>query len=212
MTDESLQRTAEWYGKRKGKVTASKIADVVLRQKNGNFYASRETYKNQLICEILTGNTTTGITSAAIQHGIDTEDEAFVVFKRTMWMEVTKADFVDHPTIPRSGASPDGYVGTEGLLEIKCPNSTTHIETLRRGTYDDKYLPQMQWQLACTGRQWCDFVSYDPRLPEPYRLFVDRIERDDLWISQASEMVVQFLKEIDAEIAKLTNEYEAKNK
>ena len=212
MTNVNLQRTDEWFEKRRGKVTASRVGDVVLRQKNGSFYAKREDYKNQLICEILTGNIVSSITSAAMQHGIDTEDEAFDVFKKTMWMDVTKADFVVHPTILRSGASPDGYIGDEGLLEIKCPKSQTHIETLRRGTYDPQYVPQMQWQMACTGRKWVDFVSYDPRLPEAYRLFVDRIERDDLWIAQANEMVEQFLREVDEEIAKLTNEYEAKLK
>ena len=201
--DDNAQRTPEWYEKRRGKVTASKIKVIVLRQKNGSFYASREAYKNQIICEILTGSVAQSFTTPAMQHGIDTEDMAFDDYAKTIWSEVTKADFVEHPTIPRSGASPDGYVGSDGLIEIKCPNSTTHIETLRRGTYDDEYLPQMQWQMACTGRQWCDFVSYDPRLPEDYRLFVDRVQRDDLWISQANEMVVQFLKEVDEEIAKL---------
>ena len=201
--DENAQRTPEWYEKRRGKVTASKIKVIVLRQKNGSFYASREAYKNQIICEILTGSVAQSFTTPAMQHGIDTEDMAFDDYAKTIWSEVTKADFVEHPTIRRSGASPDGYVGSDGLIEIKCPNSTTHIETLRRGTYDDEYLPQMQWQMACTGRQWCDFVSYDPRLPEDYRLFVDRVQRDDLWISQANEMVVQFLKEVDEEIAKL---------
>ena len=168
--DDNAQRTPEWYEKRRGKVTASKIKVIVLRQKNGSFYASREAYKNQIICEILTGSVAQSFTTPAMQHGIDTEDMAFDDYAKTIWSEVTKADFVEHPTIPRSGASPDGYVGSDGLIEIKCPNSTTHIETLRRGTYDDEYLPQMQWQMACTGRQWCDFVSYDPRLPEDYQI------------------------------------------
>ena len=208
MTQESLQRTADWYAKRRGKITASKIDAVVERQKNGSFYAKREDYKNQLILEILTGNVVSGFTSVAMQHGIDTEAEARDVYTKTIWDAVTETDFVDHPTISRAGASPDGIVGSDGLLEIKCPSSGTHIQTLRRGTYDPKYFPQMQWQMACTGRKWVDFVSYDPRLPEAYRLFVDRVERDELWISQANEMVETFLKEIDEEIANLHKKFE----
>lgn len=204
----SLQRTPEWFGKRKGKVTASKIDAVVERQKNGSFYAKREDYKNQLILEVLTGNVVEGFISAAMQHGIDTEEEGFQKYRKTTWMPLSKIDFVDHPFNIRAGASPDGLVGDEGLIEIKCPNSATHISTLRRGTYDPKYYPQMQWQLACTNRKWVDFVSYDPRLPEAYRLFVDRVERDELWIAQAVEMVQTFWQEIDAEIAKLHENFE----
>jgi putative phage-type endonuclease len=211
MSTESLQRTPEWYKKRLGKVTASKIDCLVKRQKDGKFYASREEYKNQLILEILTGEQLTGFTSAAMQHGIDTEDEAFDSYARTVWATVSKADFVVHPTIDRAGASPDGYVGDDGLIEIKCPNSYNHLDTLRRGTFDKKYHSQMQWQMACTGRKWVDFVSYDPRVPEAYRLFVDRVERDDLWIAQANEMVEAFLKEVDEEITRLHHKFEEKD-
>ena len=210
--DDNAQRTPEWYEKRRGKVTASKIKVIVLRQKNGSFYASREAYKNQIICEILTGSVAQSFTTPAMQHGIDTEDMAFDDYAKTIWSEVTKADFVEHPTIPRSGASPDGYVGSAGLIEIKCPNSTTHIETLRRGTYDDEYLPQMQWQMACTGRQWCDFVSYDPRMPEGLKLWVQRIDRDDLFISQTEVMVKEFLAEVDATVEQLKQKLQEKMK
>ena len=180
---------------------------IVLRQKNGSFYASREAYKNQIICEILTGSVAQSFTTPAMQHGIDTEDMAFDDYAKTIWSEVTKADFVEHPTIRRSGASPDGYVGSDGLIEIKCPNSTTHIETLRRGTYDDEYLPQMQWQMACTGRQWCDYVSYDPRLPERMQLFISRIPRNDAAIRSMENEVIAFLAELDHKILDLETQY-----
>ena len=113
------------------------------------------------------------------------------------------------PTLPSkdAGASPDGLVGTDGLLEIKCPFTATHIDTLLSGKVPDRYKTQMQWQMACTGRQWCDFVSYDPRLPEPMRLFITRVPRDNSAIRLMEIEVVAFLEELGDKITALKSQY-----
>jgi hypothetical protein len=135
-----------------------------------------------------------------MQHGIDTEEAARNAYKELVWDEVTEAPFVVHPAISRSGASPDAYVGTNGLLEIKCPNTTTHVMTLRENKMPEDHIYQVQWQLACTGREYCDFMSYDPRLPERYQVFLERIPRDNVQIEGLEIAVRQFLEEIDEEI------------
>jgi putative phage-type endonuclease len=197
------QRSEEWFAARRGLVTASRIKDIAKRQKNGSFYATRDTYKNQLISEILTGVSVTIPTSQAMQHGIDTEAAAREAYTALVWDEVTEAPFVVHPTILRSGASPDGFVGTDGQIEIKCPTTTTHVLTLRENKMPEDHDYQVQWQLACTGRKYCDFVSYDPRLPEKYRLFIERVHRNPAMISSLESIVIEFLREIDEEIARL---------
>jgi predicted phage-related endonuclease len=122
--------------------------------------------------------------------------------------DVQQCGFINHPTILCAGASPDGLVGGDGLLELKCPNTATHIDTLLSGTIPDKYLKQMMFQMACTGRQWCDFASYDRRLPERMRLFVKRVERDDAMIADIELAVTQFLGELDDTVEALRNQYE----
>ena len=199
------QRSEGWFEARRGLVTASKIKDIAKKQKNGSFYATRETYKNQLIAEIITGVSIKIPTSDAMQHGIDTEEAARKAYQEIVWDEVTEASFVKHSRIERSGASPDGYVGDKGLLEIKCPTTVTHVLTLRNNEMPEDHAYQVQWQMACTGRKFCDFMSYDPRLPEQYRIYLERIDRDDLFIAQLEEIVVNFLKEVDEEIKKLEN-------
>jgi putative phage-type endonuclease len=150
--------------------------------------ASRANYEAQLIAERLTGETTSGFTNAAMQWGIETEPEARAAYQFYADSEVEEVGFIDHPTIAMSGASPDGLVGVlaslDGLIEIKCPNTATHLATLLDSKVPAKYMTQMQWQMACTERAWCDWVSYDPRLPESMRLFVQRIERDDKRIQE----------------------------
>jgi putative phage-type endonuclease len=197
------QRSDGWFDARRGLVTASKIKDLAKRQKNGSFYATRETYKNQLIAEIITGVSIKIPTNDAMQHGIDTEDAARLAYQGIVWDEVSEAAFVKHSRILRSGASPDALVGAEGLLEIKCPTTVTHVLTLRENKMPDDHIYQVQWQMACTGRKYCDFMSFDPRLPEQYRIYLERIDRDDLFIAQLEEMVVNFLAEVDEEIKKL---------
>lgn len=200
------QRTNEWYLERLGKVTASKIADVIARTKTG-FSASRDNYKAQLVTEILTGVPYEGYRSAAMLDGIEREPIARGKYADRIFESVTETGFVVHPTIPRSGASPDGLVGDDGLVEIKCPLTATHIGYLMDDGAPSKYIPQMQWQMACTGRKWCDFVSFDDRLPENMQLYVTRVERDDVYIVTLEEQVRRFLEEVDQTVEALKGKY-----
>lgn len=196
------QGTEEWFTIRIGKVTASRVADVIAKTKTG-YSASRDNYMAQLVCERLTGQKGESFTNAAMQHGTDTEPLARAAYEALKDVLVDEVGFVPHPSIDMAGASPDGLVGTDGLLEIKCPNTATHIETLMSKTVPGKYNTQMQFQMACTGRQWCDFVSFDNRLPEQFQLFVKRVPRDDEFIKQMEDEVVKFLNELDIKIAQL---------
>lgn len=205
-----LQRTDEWFAARLGKVTASRIADVCARTKTG-WGASRKNYMADLVAERLTGTKAEGFTNAAMQWGTDMEPEARIAYEFYRDASVAEVGFVLHPSIAETGASPDGLVGDDGLLEIKCPNTATHIETLRGGALPEKYFLQMQWQMACTGRQWTDFASYDPRLPESMRLFVNRVKRDDAVIAAIEKDVTEFLTELRAIEAELRSRYEPEN-
>jgi putative phage-type endonuclease len=196
------QRTPDWEAARLGKATASRIADVIASTKSG-YSASRANYAAQLISERLTGVKAEAFESAAMRWGQEKEAEALDVYAFERDAEITQVGFLDHPTVPMSGASPDGLVGDDGLVEIKCPLTATHIETLLGQAPPARYVAQMQWQMAVTGRLWCDFVSYDPRLPLPMRLFVRRIARDDRRIAELEHEVGRFLAEIDAVIGKL---------
>jgi putative phage-type endonuclease len=182
------------------------VADVIAKTKTG-WGASRANYLAELVAERLTGVPAQGFTNAAIQHGTATEPAAREAYKAQTFDAVEQVGFVPHPFIEMSGASPDGLVGAEGMLEIKCPNTATHIETLLGGAIPAKYETQMQWQMACAGREWCDFVSFDPRLPPEMQLFVKRLDRDDKRIAELEEMVSDFLAELDEKVAKLTALY-----
>lgn len=198
------QLSAEWRAARCGKATASKIADIVARTKSGPG-ASRKNYLAQLVAERLTGVSADGFTNAAMQHGTETEPQARNAYSFYADVDVEEVGFIIHPAIDMSGASPDGLVGDDGLVEIKCPNTATHIDTLLGRTVPEKYVTQMQWQMACTGRAWCDFASYDPRLPESLRLFVARVNRDDALIATLEGEVRAFLAEVAETVDKLQN-------
>jgi putative phage-type endonuclease len=198
------QRTEEWFKQRLGKVTASKIADVIAKTKTG-VSASRENYSTQLTLERLTGQQAEFYTNAAMEWGTATEPQARNAYERYREVLVDEVGFIDHPTIAMSGASPDGFVGDDGLVEIKCPESKTQMDTLLNQKVPTKYMPQMQWQMACTGRKWCDFVSYDPRMPENLQIFVQRVERNDLYIKMLEDEVNTFLAEIDQKVEILRN-------
>lgn len=200
------QRTDEWFRARLGKVTASKVADVVAKTKSG-YAASRANYMAQLVAERLTGQPGESFTNAAMQWGVDNEAEARSAYCFRSDVDVSEIAFVDHPTISMTGASPDGLIGLDGLVEIKCPNTATHLDTLIGQKVPGKYITQMQWQMACTERRWCDFASYDPRLPEAMRLFVQRVQRDDALIAELENEVSSFLNELDAKIETLTAIY-----
>lgn len=209
MYEDVVQGSEEWKRIRVGKVTASRIADIVARTKSG-FSASREKYAGELIAEILTGEPAERpFTSAAMQWGTDQESQARTAYEFMHDVGVIEVAFVDHPTISGSGASPDGLVGDSGLLEIKCPETHTHIDTLIKQEIPSKYITQMMWQMACTGRQWTDFVSYDPRMPESMQLFVKRVERDNDLILDLEQEVIRFIEnEVEAKVLALRRLYE----
>lgn len=201
------QGTDAWIAARLGRVTASRIADVIARTKTG-WGASRANYMAELVAERLTGVPAEQYQNASMQWGTDKEPEARAAYAfLTDADEVDEIGFIPHPTIAMSGASPDGYVGADGLVEIKCPNTATHIETLRGGKVPEKYYVQMLWQMACTGRAYCDFVSYDPRMPSHMQLFVQRVPRNDNRIKELEKDVVTFLAELDAVIVDLNGRY-----
>lgn len=196
------QGSKEWHEQRLGKITASRIADLMAKTKSG-YGASRKNYLAQLVIERLTGQPVETYQNAAMSWGIETEPEARSTYELFTGNEVALAEFVQHPNIPDAGASPDGYIGDDGLIEIKCPNSSTHIETLLSQSVEGKYNLQVQFQLACTVRGWCDFVSYDPRVPADLSIFIKRIDRDDKLIEQIEKEIQTALIEINETIEKL---------
>lgn len=206
MTEEIIQGSEEWFAIRCGKVTASRVADVIAKTKSGPA-ASRKNYLAELVAERLTGEAAHGFTNAAMQWGTDTEPQARAAYAFYADTDVQEVGFVVHPTIPDSGASPDGLVGETGMVEIKCPNTATHIDTLLSEKIPAKYVTQMLWQMACTGRQWCDFVSFDPRLPEDMRIFIKRMERDEGRIGELSAEVAAFIAEVETTVSDLTRKY-----
>ena len=189
------QRSAEWFSARLGCATASKFRAVMSKLKSGKPAQARIDYAIELVTERLSGQPTPHFTTAAMQWGVDQEPGARIEYEFKRSVEVIEIGFVRHPSL-LTGASPDGLVGEEGLIEIKCPSSVTHVETLLGGMPDD-HLPQIQGQLWVTGRAWCDFVSYDPRMPKALQLYVQRIPRDDIYIANLDLEVRQFLAEVD---------------
>lgn len=200
------QRSEEWFSARLGKATASKISDIIAKTKSG-YSTSRANYAAQLITERLTGQKGESFTNGAMQWGVDNEEGARLAYMFRQDCDVAEVGFIDHPSVEMSGASPDGLVGLDGLVEIKCPLSATHIDTLLSGTVPSKYITQMQWQMACTERSWCDFVSYDPRLPETMRVFISRVERDDAVVKNLEDEVSAFLGEVAERVEKLKEKY-----
>lgn len=196
------QGTDEWFAARIGKVTASRVADVIAKTKTG-YSSSRDNYMAQLICERLTNQKGESFTNAAMQHGTETEPLARAAYEALKDVLVDEVGFIPHPKILMAGASPDGLIGDNGLLEIKCPNTATHIDTLLSETVPGKYNTQMQFQMACTDREWCDFVSFDNRLPTELQLFVKRVPRDNVFIRLIEGKIVQFIAELDDKINKL---------
>jgi putative phage-type endonuclease len=191
----------KWWAARLGKVTASRVADVVAKTKT-RYSASRENYMADLIVERLTGQKASSFSNAAMEWGTEQEPNARAAYSARTGELVEEVGFIDHPAIPMSGASPDGLVG-EGCVEYKAPNTATHLEYLLAGKPPERYVTQMQWQMACAGRPWCDFVSYDPRLPERLQLLVVRVPRDDDYIKMLEQEVTIFLQELDDKLNKL---------
>jgi putative phage-type endonuclease len=195
------QRTDDWFQARLGKVTASRVADVIAKIKSG-YSASRDNYMADLIVERLTGQKASSFSNAAMEWGTEQEPNARAAYSARTGELVEEVGFIDHPTIAMSGASPDGLVN-DGIVEFKCPNTATHLEYLLADKVLEKYVTQMQWQMACTGRPWCDFVSYDPRLPEHLQMLVVRVPRNEVRIAELETEVRKFLAELDDKVKKL---------
>jgi putative phage-type endonuclease len=200
------QSSDEWIKARVGCATASRVSDIIAKTKSG-FSTSRANYLAELIAERLTGEPAASYTNSAMAWGVEKEPDARMAYEFRTDAEVGPAGFVLHPIIARSGASPDGFVGDDGLVEIKCPLTATHIDTLLGQAVPSKYLTQMQFQMACTGCKWVDFISFDPRLPESMRLFISRVQRDDAMIKNLETEVAAFLAELDEKVAALNARY-----
>jgi putative phage-type endonuclease len=191
------QRTDSWFSVRLGKVTASRISDVMAKTKSGPS-ASRKNYLMQLLCERLTGRKEEGFTSAAMQRGTDMEPIARSAYEVDKGVMVQECGFVPCPMIEMAGASPDGLVGNDGLVEFKVPNTATHVDFLRTGQIDSGYQLQMMFQMMCTGRTWCDFVSFDDRLPDQLQYRCVRLMFDESVAVSIHKEVTAFLAELDA--------------
>ena len=196
------QGSVEWHLSRLGKVTASRVSDVISKGKSGES-ASRRNYRTELLVQRLTGQPGESFTNAAMEWGTATEPLARIAYEAEMGVFVNQVAFIDHPNIVQFGCSPDGLIAQDGLIEIKCGNTATHIDWMLDGKPPAKYIPQMQCQMAVTGRQWCDFVSFDPRLPDDLQLFVVRLERDQEYIEAMEAEVKKFLSEVDEMFTKL---------
>lgn len=200
---QNPQAKDSWIKKRSGKITASRIGLVTRRKKDGKPYAGYQDYLMDLVTERLTDRATEHFVSDAMQWGIEQEDAAAQFYAFERGVEVAYSDFVDHEHIPMCGASPDRLVGTDGLLEIKCPNTRTHIDFFLSGEIPIDYQFQAQWQMECTNREWCDFMSYDPRLPIHLQSKIVRVYRDADRIQEARKAVLEALAIIDDTEARL---------
>jgi putative phage-type endonuclease len=197
------QRTDDWFAARLGKVTASRVADIMAKTKSG-YSASRKNYMAELLCERLTGQKEDSFCSGAMQHGIDMEPQARMAYELDTGRSLQEVGFIDHPTIPMFGASPDGIMPDRGL-EIKCPNTATHLDTLLSGKIAEKYIIQMHVAMICAGLDKYDFVSYDDRLPPHLQLFIKTIELDKELAAQIVAEVTLFLSELDDMVKQLNS-------
>lgn len=210
-TVDLVQGSPEWLAARVGSLGASRVADALAKTKTG-WGASRSNLMAALICERLTGQPQDTFTNAAMEWGTAQEPQARLAYEFQNSVDVSQVGLVKHPTITGTHASPDGLIDDDGLLEIKAPNTSTHIETLLGESIAGKYITQMQWQMACTGRNWCDFCSYDPRLPVDMQLFIQRVNRDTSLIVDIEVEVRRFLDELAGKIITLKAKFSTNEK
>lgn len=201
------QRSDEWFEARLGKATGSRFGDIMAQTRGKTEAAARKNYRAQLVSERLTSEKESSYTTAAMQWGVDNEDTARLAYELETGLTVATTGMYIHDTLA-AAVSPDGLVETDGLLEIKCPNTATHIETLKRKTVPQHYYWQVIGQLWLTGRDWCDFVSYDPRLIENAQMIIIRVLREEVAddIEKLAQAVEDFLEEVDADV-KFIQEY-----
>ena len=195
-----LQRSEDWHSERCGKVTASRVKDLNAKPTKGK---ALNALGLTILAERVTGVQEEIKPTAAMQWGTDQEPYAIAAYENKTGNFVLGNGVIDHPFIEMFAASPDGLVGEDGQIEVKCPNTTTHLNTLLTGVVPDEHLPQITCQLACTRRQWCDFVSYDPRLEPELQIIIIRIFAKDLDITGLESDVRKFNKSIDEAIGKL---------
>tara|TARA_B110000908_G_scaffold172331_1_gene239112 strand:- start:5340 stop:5957 length:618 start_codon:yes stop_codon:yes gene_type:complete len=200
------QGSDEWFAMRLGKITASRISDVIAKGRSGEA-VSRADYKLDLALERHSGIKTESISTYHMQRGTELEPQARIAYEVKTGTFVDQLDFVPHPKIEMAGASPDGLVNDDGLIEIKCPMRKNHVRYLLAGKPPAAYLPQMAWQLACTGREWCDFVSWHPDMPDKTRLFVVRYYRDEEYIAEIEAAVIK----LDNEVVEIVKQLESYN-
>lgn len=193
------QGSAEWLAERAGRVTASALSNVIMAKTAAGY----QNYMAQLVCERLTGEPVETFKSAAMEHGNETEPQARAFYELETSNDVTEVGFIAHPSIEWSGASPDGLIGADGLIEIKCPQPAKHIKNLTGGSIDKAYMLQMQWQMECTGRTWCDFVSFNPCFPEHLKIQITRVDADPKVQADLRDKVSDFVQQVEAKLAEL---------
>jgi putative phage-type endonuclease len=188
------QGTDEWFNQRLGKVTASQIANVLMKPSMAGF----QNYAAQLVCEQLTGVRAETYKSSAMEHGNETEPQARAMYELNSDVTVEEVAFINHPTIEMAGASPDGLVGKDGLVEIKCPQPNKHLKNIMGGKIDRNYMLQMQWQMRCTGSVWCDFISFNPAFPDELQMKQTRVSYDkELVEGEIEPAVIAFLAHVE---------------
>jgi putative phage-type endonuclease len=203
------QQTPEWFAARLGKATGSRISDIVAKTKTG-YAASREDYMFQLVVERLTGVNTVSFSSKEMQWGVDQEEYARAAYEAHMGVLVEQVGSIDHPRIAMSSASPDGFVGDDGMIEVKCPMTKNHLNMFLGQSIAKVYKDQMMWQMAVTGRKWVDYVSFDPRCPAGLQLFIQTVERDEKYITELETEVIKFLAEAEVKEKDLRRILESK--
>lgn len=195
----AIQGTDEWKIEKLGHVSAGSVSDILAKGKGGES-KMRESYKWRIVTERLTGQIQESFSNDAMLWGVETEEQARTTYELTYGVTVDQTGFVKHPTMQWVGASPDGMIGTDGLIEIKCPHTKTHLQTLEIAKAPAVYIPQMQMQMWTMNRSWCDFVSYDPRLPHNLQFFCIRVNRDQEYIDNMEKEVIRFLAEVESTI------------
>lgn len=190
------QRSPEWLAERAGKVTASCLSDVMMAKTTAGY----QNLMARLICERLTGQPVETFKSGAMEYGADTEAQARAFYELESGNEVVECGFIPHPTLAWTGASPDGLIREDGLVEIKVPQPAKHIKNLMGGSIDKAYSLQMQWQMECTGRLWCDFVSFNPTFPDHLKIHIQRVDRDAEAIEEIKAATTTFLAELEGKL------------
>lgn len=206
------QGSGAWLAARSGRITASRVADVLAYAKKGGETQKRADYRIELVSERLTGLAIDKYVTFAMKEGTRLEPEARTEYELAQDIMLDRIGFAIHPAMDFSGASPDGLVGKDGGVEIKCPTRTTHLEYLMAGVVPPEYEPQMVWNMVCCERMWWDFVSYCPDFPEPLKMFTIRLQRDEARIDVIDAEVRKFHAEVETTIRQLQEEIHARDR